>query len=78
MPTPGECNDATAIITSTNTTLDHIEIPGEKRLKAGGGEGDNAPKPKASVPIYTVITTANPISALFEYCKKGISTKDLF
>ena len=70
MPSASESSDV--VITSTNTTLDKIEIPGEKRLKAGG-EGDNAPKPKVSVPIYTVITTANPISALFEYCKKGSS-----
>jgi len=67
------------VITSTNTTLENIEIPGEKRLKAGGGEGPNTPKvakigpsaePGSGLPIYHVIQTGNPISALYEYCKK--------
>ena len=60
------------VITSTNTTLDHIEIPGEKKLKTSV-DGANAPtvaKVGAQAPIYSVIQTANPISALFEYCKK--------
>jgi hypothetical protein len=70
-------SNAATFITSTNTTLDSIELPGEKKLKAGGGEGPNTPKagiePKiiGSNPIYSVIQTGNPISALFEYCKKG-------
>ena len=64
------------LVTSTNTTLDSIDIPGEKRLKANG-EGPNTLKPCAvtpaapGTPIYSVIQTANPISALYEYCKKG-------
>ena len=61
------------VITSTNTTMENIEIPGEKRLKTAN-EGPNAPKPKAvspGTPVYAVIQTANPISALYEYCKKG-------
>lgn len=77
MPTPpstaaiiGPSND---VITSTNTTLDSLDIPGEKKLKASG-EGANAPKATVSsgtTPVYSVIQTANPISALYEYCKKG-------
>ena len=76
------------VITSTNTTLDHIEIPGEKKIKtepntpvvgatkapaAAKAAAAAATSPKISTsttPIYSVIQTANPISALFEYCKK--------
>ena len=69
--TPGiKMEPGSDVITSTNTTLDHIEIPGEKKLKTSV-DGANAPTvAKASAPIYSVIQTANPISALFEYCKK--------
>ena len=45
------------VITSTNTTLDHIEIPGEKKLKTSV-DGANAPtvaKVGAQAPIYSVI-----------------------
>ena len=66
------------VVTSTNVTLDSIDIPGEKKLKQGGGEGANTPSaapPKVVVPgttpIYSIIQTGNPISALYEYCKKG-------
>lgn len=61
------------VITSTNTTLDSLDIPGEKKLKASG-EGPNTPKAAVTsgvTPVYSVIQTANPISALYEYCKKG-------
>merc|ERR1712088_467462 len=75
------------VITSTNTTLDHIEIPGEKKIKtepkppvvgatnapakATAAAAATSPKISTSTtPIYSVIQTANPISALFEYCKK--------
>ena len=64
----------TEVITSTNTTLQNLEIPGEKRLKSGGGEGigpQAAPAKPGETPVYSVIQTANPISALYEYCKKG-------
>ena len=67
-------------VTSTNTTMDTIEIPGEKRLKANG-EGPNTLKPCApppGTPIYSVIQTANPISALYEYCKKGTDENILY
>jgi len=65
------------VVTSTNTTMEDIEIPGEKRLKSGG-EGPTAPKaakigpnqPAPGTPIYQVIQTGNAISALYEYCKK--------
>merc|ERR1711936_449918 len=63
----------TEVITSTNTTLQNLEIPGEKRLKSGGGEGigpQAAPAKPGETPVYSVIQTANPISALYEYCKK--------
>lgn len=85
MPTAGTADGQTSeVITSTNTTLDHIEIPGEKKIKTEPKTpvvGANAPakaaaavtSPKISTsttPIYSVIQTANPISALFEYCKK--------
>jgi len=75
-PMPGSTTgikvEPSDVITSTNTTLDHIEIPGEKKLKTSV-DGANAPtvaKVGAQAPIYSVIQTANPISALFEYCKK--------
>lgn len=61
------------VITSTNTTLQNLDIPGEKRLKSGGGEGigpQAAPAAPGATPVYSVIQTANPISALYEYCKK--------
>lgn len=73
MPAAGATGEG--VVTSTNTTLDHIEIPGEKKLKASV-EGANAPKAgkgpaiPTGAPIYSVIQTANPISALFEYSKK--------
>ena len=84
MPTPvpalstAETSSESKLITSTNTTMENIEIPGEKRLKANG-EGPNtlkplalaSPAPAGPTPIYSVIQTANPISALYEYCKKG-------
>ena len=72
MPAADSTSDSKPV-TSTNTTLDNIDIPGEKRLKANG-EGPNTLKPCAvppGTPIYSVIQTANPISALYEYCKKG-------
>merc|ERR1711935_418233 len=62
------------VITSTNTTLQNLDIPGEKRLKSGGGEGigpQASPAKPGETPVYSVIQTANPISALYEYCKKG-------
>merc|ERR1711935_389543 len=61
------------VITSTNTTLQNLDIPGEKRLKSGGGEGigpQASPAKPGETPVYSVIQTANPISALYEYCKK--------
>ena len=65
------------VITSTNTTLQSLEIPGEKRLKSGGGEGigpQAAPAKPGETPVYSVIQSTNPISALYEYCKKGKGT----
>ena len=95
MPTAGAAGAGAAaaatgqtseVITSTNTTLDHIEIPGEKKIKtepntpvvgatkapaAKAAAAATSPKISTSTtPIYSVIQTANPISALFEYCKK--------
>ena len=73
-------NQEPEVITSTNTTMENIEIPGEKRLKTAT-EGPNTPKPSSVVSpapaapgthVYAVIQTANPISALYEYCKKGM------
>jgi len=61
------------VITSTNTTLQNLEIPGEKKLKTEGGVGigpQAAPAKPGETPVYSVIQTANPISALYEYCKK--------
>ncbi len=66
------------VVTSTNTTMDSIEIPGEKKLKLAregeqkpGAPSATVPKMAGTTPIYSVIQTANPISALFEYCKRG-------
>jgi hypothetical protein len=85
MPTAGTADGQTSeVITSTNTTLDHIEIPGEKKIKTEPNTSVVGPKAPAKVaaavtspkiststtPIYSVIQTANLISALFEYCKK--------
>ena len=76
MPGPVTAEIKSEVITSTNSTLDELEVPGEKKLKVAG-EGPNTPKPKevaptasGATPIYSVIQTANPISALYEYCKK--------
>lgn len=73
---PAVSGDGKTVITSTNTTLQSLDIPGEKRLKTeatGTGIGPQA-APAAvpgATPVYSVIQTANPISALYEYCKKG-------
>ncbi len=79
MPGPVTAEIKSEVITSTNSTLDELEVPGEKKLKVAG-EGPNTPKPKevaptasGATPIYSVIQTANPISALYEYCKKGMA-----
>lgn len=61
-------------VTSTNTTMDHIEIPGERKIKAGG-ESVNTPSAtptvaKEKVFVYSIIQNTNPISAIYEYCKK--------
>ena len=74
---------AIEVITSTNTTLQSLDIPGEKRLKTeatGTGIGPQA-APAAvpgATPVYSVIQTANPISALYEYCKKGKGKVQVF
>lgn len=63
------------VVTSTNTTLENIEIPGEKKLKTAAAASASDPLTAAvqpgNTPVYSVIQTANPISALYEYCKKG-------
>jgi len=71
---PALSGDGKEVITSTNTTLQSLDIPGEKRLKTEntgiGPQAAPAAVPGAT-PVYSVIQTANPISALYEYCKKG-------
>ena len=78
--TPAAGNGVKAeVITSTNTTLQNLDIPGEKRIKKEGISGigpQAAPAVPGATPVYSVIQTANPISALYEYCKKGKGKKE--
>ena len=74
-PTAAGGGNSNEVITSTNTTLQNLDIPGEKRLKTESGQAvpvaKQEPGNPGNTPVYSVIQTANPISALYEYCKKG-------
>merc|ERR1712110_359106 len=69
----GAGNGKGEVITSTNTTLQNLDIPGEKRLKSGGGEGigpQASPAKPGETPVYSVIQTANPILLCMSTAKK--------
>lgn len=74
-PTAAGGGNSNEVITSTNTTLQNLDIPGEKRLKTESGQAvpvaKQEPGNPGNTPVYSVIQTANPISALYEYCKKS-------
>merc|ERR1711981_929828 len=60
-PTTAGGGNSNEVITSTNTTLQNLDIPGEKRLKTEGGQAvpvvKQEPGNPGNTPVYSVIQT---------------------